>query len=631
MTILLDVESRSRADLKAIGGRNYWAHPSSEVLCVAWYDVERAEPGTWVPGEPVPEWATDKSQTLVAHNAMGFDRFALQRLGWGVGARLEDSSELARTCGLPGSLDALGTRWLGIPKDAAASRVTKSLSTCRRPKDVSTADWARLPDAKKREIGVQKTITSEVLQRVVDYCVSDVEIMAYAWGRLAPWVGLERAVTEAERSVNDRGVYFDVELAEAMLVADAENSDKVVRRVARQLGCSPAECRANAKSQQKFCAITGAPNAQKGTVALIDHPLAEVRQALATIAKGKLTAGLSRVSPDGRIRDAHRYYGAHTGRWSQRGMQLHNLPRPAKRFADWKTGEIESLVGAFKRTCTGSPDEIAMLLRGTIAAPAGKALVVSDFAGIEARALAWCSRDYDALSVFASGRDPYKVMASTIFGVRYDAVIKDQRGVGKAAVLGCGYGMGHIKFDQTCAAAGMDLEAIGVDAKRVVQAWRKIHSASVRFWYELEGAFASAVAGRSTRVGVFSVEPSDDGRDVLVFLPSGRPVVYPEARRSGRELAFLGTKSTEHTYGGKLTENIIQAMCRDLLAHALVEAERVGLCPVLHVHDEIVCEVDVTTLRDAEEALHEIMTTPPEWAEGFPLGAQTFSAPRYRK
>jgi DNA polymerase len=149
-------------------------------------------------------------------------------------------------------------------------------------------------------------------------------------------------------------------------------------------------------------------------------------------------------------------------------------------------------------------------------------------------------------------------------------------------------------------------------------------------WRALEDAFLDAVRGEQSEVSVYTFVPSADGRDVAVFLPSGRPVVYNEVRESpGKytrpELSYHGTRGREHLYGGKICENVVQAFCRDLMADALVRAEDAGLEPVLHVHDEIVCA------RGSLDDIRGVMLALPEWAEGFPIGAAGHEGFRYRK
>lgn len=638
MPILLDFESVSRADLKRVGGRNYWADPSTRALCAVLYDTDTGDVGRWLPGDPCP---VDPGDLLGAHNATGFDRFGWART-WGIPADVSyvDTSELARKSGLPGALDALGTRWLGLPKDKDASRFTTALSSVRKPRDVDAAAWRELGAEAKRRRGTLPEITPDVMARVLPYCALDVRIIAAGWEVLRPWIDVDAATSWAERRVNDRGVGFDVQLARRLLACDAEIAGRAVEAAASALGVTFERARALASSPAQFEEYCGIADAQKVTVENLlaqegfEDPgivaLAKARQALASIARGKLTAGLDRVSPDGRLRDSHRYYGAHTGRWSGRGMQLQNIPRPSKRFEEWGDAEICRAVDEVLAGRLPDADEIDVLLRATLVAAPGHALAVCDFSGVEARALAWCAGDRGALEVFGSTRDPYKVAASVIFGRPYDTMGKVERQVGKVAELACGYGMGARKFHDNNASA---LDSAGVSAEDVVAGWRKLHAPIVSFWRDVERAFIGACNGRRAEVSCFAFVPADDGSAVAAILPSGRPIVYEGAStvpgKYGPSPVFHGIKGREHTYGGKLTENLIQALCRDLLADALVRVERDGLAPVLHVHDEIVCEV----LRGDEglAALKAAMLTLPEWARGFPVGAAGHHGFRYRK
>jgi DNA polymerase len=484
---------------------------------------------------------------------------------------------------------------------------------------------------------------------------------------LSEWIDVDADVSRVDRIVNDRGVYFDAPLARALLAADERNAHAALQEYAGQLGEFPGELATTVSSPAQFAAATGYGDAKAETIDEIiacaapgspryEHNsrpywFAMARRALASIARGKLEAGLTRASDDSRLRDTHRYYGGHTGRWSGKGMQLQNMPRPAPRFEKlWKDLGIDKdavAVGAWidalaDRVIRGiylpTQDEIDLLLRATICAAPGKTLAVCDFSGVEARALAWASGDLKALEVIASGKDAYKIEAANIYGCSYDDVDKAMRGIGKVAVLACGYGMGHAKMYANNSAA---LEAAGIDPKEVVDAWRKLHAPSVRFWRDCEDALVLAIGGRPSKVSCFDFCPSDNGRDVAVYLPSGRPIVYREARCSDTVTSWGATKSSpsflstkgmrEHTYGGKIVENLIQAMCRDLMADALVRVDDAGLSPVMHVHDEIVCEVDGAQGAVALEYLHEIMTTLPSWATGFPVGAAGFHARRYRK
>ena len=633
--VLLDFESRSRADLGAVGGRKYWEHPSSEALVVVWYDTADGTVGAWYPGQAWPH----RGRVLAAHNAHGFDRFGAERYDFGAAGWI-DTSQLARKAGLPGALDALGQRWCGIPKDKEASRFTASLSSVRRPTrkhgaaEIPADVWRDMSDDERRARGVLPELDAKGFARVVSYCASDVAILAEAWPRLSEWLDVDADVEALDRVINDRGVAFDAALARRLLHEDARIARIAVADAAAKLGMTPEACAAAARSPKQFCEIVGTPDARADTIEHIEHPLADARRALASIARGKLTAGLARVHADGRLRDTLRYYGAHTGRWSGRGMQLQNMPRPAKRLADAiESGELS--VDAFAdevlrgRECDA--DEIALLVRATITASRGNLLAVQDFSSIEARATAWAAGDDAAIDVFRSGRDPYKVAATAVFGVPYDAVTKAQRQIGKVCELALGYQGGPGAFTAMARAYRLDLTRL--DLAAIVAAWRTLHAPIKSLWYACERAFRSAIRGRPAWAGPFEYVPADDGSAVACFLPSGRPIVYHAARAvTGDEsLAYLGTRGTEHLYGGKLVENAIQALCRDLMAGAMLRAERAGLNPVLTVHDEIVCDVPEAQAERAGTELHAAMLELPAWAAGFPIGADGWVGRRYRK
>jgi DNA polymerase len=176
------------------------------------------------------------------------------------------------------------------------------------------------------------------------------------------------------------------------------------------------------------------------------------------------------------------------------------------------------------------------------------------------------------------------------------------------------------------------LDAAGIDAADVVRSWREKHAKCRRLWYQCQDAFVKAIAGEASEAGPFTFAPSGDGADVMLWLPSGRPIVYCEARIDGEgRPKYLSAKGWEHLYGGKIVENAIQALCRDLLSGAMVRAEDQGIPIVMHVHDEPVAEVDESAGQGGYDALRECMRDVPDWADGFPIDASGFTGKWYRK
>jgi DNA polymerase len=633
--VLVDFESRSRCDLKRRGGRVYWEDPSSEAIVAVLCNTETGEAQVWEPGDRTPNLAL-----AVAHNATTFDRHAAQACGWRV-ERWLDSSHMARRAGLPGKLDALAKRWLGRPKDDTGSKLTKGLSRVSRA---------------KKTLGQLPEITPEIRARVTAYCVDDVGVMVDAWPRLAEWIDVDADVAEADAAINERGIRLDTELVDAMLKAIERDQERACEETANALDHIGAQWTAElardaAMSPAQLCKITGLPNAQAKTLDDIiraqgdrAHPLLKLRRALASIVPGKLRAALERVSPDGMLRDSHHYMGAHTGRWSSKGMQHHNLPRVS--FEDdahaigWDVADyIEALVDGVKHGQTLSKKQFDGLLRAVLCADDGQTLCTLDYGGIEARCLAWAAGDAKALDVFRAydagqGPNPYCIAATGIFGRAVTKKEKTEYGVGKIAELMLGYGAGANKYAESCEKAGVDLIAAGVDAEDVVRTWRKARAHVPKLWRDCEHAFAAACNGKRAVAGPWVYEPHD-GVDVWCVLPGGRPIVYSEARATrdsrGWDLSYQGHLFRDHVYGGLLVENAVQATCRDFLADALVRCERDGLRPQLHVHDEVVCGVDDALADEGLAAMREIMSDPPDWADGMPIVLEGFKGKRYRK
>jgi DNA polymerase len=335
--IFCDFETRSRADLKKIGGRLYAEHPSTEVLCAvlgACYEpheprgYQEWSPLTLVGGYPeqsLAETFEPGEFDAVAHNAIGFDRHIWRRLGWPEPRQWIDTAELARVAGFPeASLEWLGANLCGVPKDLEGNKLTIGLSRVSRAKKTK----GQLPE-----------VTPEILARVVQYCRADVELMVKLYREhLAVWRDSDlEGLEAADRAVIDRGVCFDRELAETLLLADeclrdaaleaagvtetAELGPIKLKARLLELGVCVDDCTADTLED----VLNGNTHKVLPENVPAVRALITARQALSSIAAGKLRAGLLRCSRDGRIRDNTRYYGAHTGRWSGSGMQLQNM------------------------------------------------------------------------------------------------------------------------------------------------------------------------------------------------------------------------------------------------------------------------------------------------------------------
>lgn len=288
-----------------------------------------------------------------------------------------------------------------------------------------------------------------------------------------------------------------------------------------------------------------------------------------------------------------------------------------------------------------------------------KVLNLVDYSQVEARGLAWIADEMKMLDLFRNNRDIYREFAATMFGVPLDIVTKDQRQVAKSAVLGCGYGLGADKFRVYAANMGADLHKVGVTAGQCIDAYRDTYTQIAGFkpdktqnfrtngiWHKLDKAVKVAVVERTiTEAGKCQFMMIE--KDLVCVLPSGRVLYYPDARMEDvippycytlglplipkATIVYQSPHGIKSLYGGLLTENVVQAICRDLLACAMLELEKQGIPVVLHVHDEACVE---STIEDSQNVLHtmiNIMSEPPEWANGFPIEVEGFTNPRFTK
>lgn len=350
------------------------------------------------------------------------------------------------------------------------------------------------------------------------------------------------------------------------------------------------------------------------------------------------------ICPDDRVRGGLLYHGASTGRWTGSGVQPHNFPKG-------KIDDIEEVWDALKTEDESEIEDayddvmttLSHALRGVIVPSPGKTLYVADYASIEARGLLWLAEDEDGLDIFRQNRDPYCEMASEIFGRPITKADTFERALGKVGILGLGYQMGWTKFIESAKLMG----GIDIDeemSRRTVDAYRTKFWRVKQMWEDQEAAAIAAVE---------SGEPQSSGkiwwftedRFLYCILPSGRRLAYPYPEVHERETPWGAMKpSLTHkgvnthnrqwqrltVYGGLLVENQVQAMCRDLLAAAMLRCEQSKVYqPILSVHDEILAE-SYAHLGNVHE-FEDLMAQCPDWATGFPVRAEGWCGLRYRK
>jgi len=648
--LLLDLETYSEVDLPTQGAARYAEDQSTRILCASFALLEPGEASPsqtalWWPGEELPEWALDALHALpwVAHNA-AFERLVLRHhrpeewpvLAYGDPANWHCTQAMCGLRGLPLALDeaaiALGQ---SEEKDPAGKRLIKRCCT---------------PQMKKPP-------TADEIARLGEYCLQDVRAeaeLAHAIGWRLP--GDERTVWLVDQKANDRGIPLDLDLARGIdRIADwleatsskrlAELTDGAVTSLTQNKALAEwAGLESVSKSVLASpIALELSPEVQE---ALTHRPRTSLRKA---------RRAMKAVCADGRIRHAQQYHAATTGRWGGRIIQPHNLPRPVMTLTE----------ADYELLATAPPDVIASIMgkewmedaavsamRGMIAAHDDGVLTRADLSAIEARVVLWLAGEWDAVDKYRRGVDLYCDFAAQLYGYE---IVKGmvERQHGKIGILGCGFQAGARRLYQQALDDGVPNVTFEL-MEKLVATYRSTYARVPAMWHAINDAAIAAV--RNPSLEWTEVKPRDGQlaasiafrvvqgpaghRWLLCRLPSGRRLHYFDphlsVNRFGRDCvqwwamkpgANGGRKwSVVSGYGGFFTENIVQAIARDIIAKRFVELDRDGHRPLFLVHDEVICDGGLTAA-----ALEGILSELVDFASGLPIAAEGESEMRFGK
>ena len=604
---------------------------------MAWA-IDDEAPQLWVPGEPFPRPLAaalmQEDSEIWAWN-VAFERavwhYQMEKHGWRWPVdqkKWNDTAALAATLALPRGLGKCAEVLdLADQKDTRGRYLIQRLCKPYR--------------------GERRT-DQHLMDELYAYCKQDVvterAIKNYIQ-RYKPMGDHERDVWLLDQEINWRGVGIDV--------PNVENALNLIIDTAERLNASVVDLTDGAlpgvgsRAQvMKWCREQGYPlgGYDKNAIltALADPALPanvrdvlKVRQTLGKASTSKYQAMQNLAGYKDRARGVFSYHGAQTGRWAGRGFQPQNLPRPAFSDTDNCVELFDQCDPELLEMLYGDPMvALSSCLRSMIVPEDEHRLMVVDFNAIEARVLAWLAGEQEPLDVFATGQCIYCHAATSIYGRTITKADKDERQIGKVAVLALGYQGGVGAFQTMAAAYRVEIEDELADQIKVK--WRKANKNIVRFWYDLEAAANNAVKHRGHAFDVGSITFKCHADFLFAKLPSGRRLAYYQPRLGNNGLEFWGTDSRLggrwaklDTYGGKLAENITQAVARDLLADAMLRVEAAGYPVVMHVHDEIVSEVpkDFGSLAEFEELICQM----PDWATGLPMAVEGFECERYRK
>ncbi len=478
-----------------------------------------------------------------------------------------------------------------------------------------------------------------------EYCARDVEVERRLRKKLDDQTTVfEHRLWCLDQRINDRGVRVDKQLVESAIQIDAEFRQRLEREAINLTGVANPNAVAQLKNWLEYAVDTEITSLNKATVAKMigdtDNEtvrrVLEIRQELGKTSVSKYLAMDRAFNRDDRVRGLLQYYGANrTGRWAGRLVQVQNLPQNKLPDLDLarqlvRCGDKELLELIF-----GPPAfTLSQLIRTAFIPAENCRFIVADFSAIEARVIAWLAGEKWRMDVFNSHGKIYEASAAAMFNVPLESITKGSplRQKGKVAELALGYqgAAGALK-----AMGALDMGLTEQELPGLVKAWRRANPKIVQLWYDTENAAFEAIQGHPATINRgIRLYWKNDG-SMRIQLPSKREMVYQNARIENNKIIYDGIGQERkawgpiETYGGKITENIIQAIARDCLAVAMVRLDEAGYKIVMHVHDEVILEVPNGT--GSLDEVGSIMSRPIEWAPGLPLRADGYECDYYKK
>lgn len=657
----IDLETYSDVNLKKAGLYRYVQSPAFEILLFAYsLDGAPTQVVDMAQGEKIPlevvHALTDPQCLKHAYNA-AFEWYCLSKY---MGVQLppsqwRDTMLHGLYAGYTAGLDATG-RALGIPEDkqklATGKALIRYFCVPCKPTKSNGGRTRNYPhhDPEKWELfktynGQDVVAEMEIERRLSVFPVPD--FVQKQW--------------ETDLLINARGVAVDMDFCEGALelgeIIRAQLTDEAVqlsglqnpnsvKQLARWLSAETGDDITTLR-KETIKELLGRDNA--------DHVqrMLEIRQELGKTSTKKYDAIEAAVCDDRRVRGLLQFYGANrTGRWAGRLVQVQNLPRTYTEPLEFARELVKGRKLDALRIVYGSPnDTLSQLIRTTFVAAPGNVLIDADFSAIEARVISWLADEEWRLEVFRTHGKIYEASASQMFGVPLERIKKGNpeyslRQRGKVAELALGY-QGGVPAMRQMDTGKLLADLPDEEIKDIVDKWRNTNPKICNLWYSFNDAAIRVIQnGGSLRVRCCTFARECDcirGTTCMtISLPSGRKLYYVEPsvgenRWGGPSITYMGVNDKNkwgriETYGGKLVENVVQAIARDCLAQAIEHLEAAGLPVVFHIHDEVVIDTAAFDTNDAMlDKVVKIMSTPIPWAEGLPLGADGWVGAFFKK
>lgn len=643
--LFIDVETYSSVDIKESGAYKYIESPDFEILIIGYalddglvkiVDLAQGEEMS----EEFEEALLDPDCVKVAHNAV-FERLSFKRIGYNVPTeQWYCTSVKAAYCGLPLSLDGVSKALNLTDKKLDTGKALIKYFSCpckatrvngmrtRNYPEHAPEKWEMYKEYNKYDVLAER----EIFKRLEAYIIPDIERKMYV----------------LDQNINDRGILVDMELAESAIAVDNTYTSILTQHAQQLTGLenpnSPVQIRQWIEKTTGCVVMSLSKETMPDLMKeFADYPdvieLLNIRKKLSKTSIKKYYAMLNCAMKDHRVRGTFQFYGANrTGRWAGRLLQLQNLsknhvshievPREMIRARDWESVEM---------MYDDVADILSQLVRTALIASPGKVFSVADFSAIEARVISWLANEKWRMDVFRGDGKIYEATGAKMFNVPISAITKGSvlRDKSKISELALGYegSLGALKR-----MGGERMGLSDTEMMSLVRKWRMANPAIVDMWKEMDEASKEAVRyQRPVSCTCRNIIFDCNGEFMTIQLPSGRKLFYygpkfkdkkiGHSTMPTRVLCYQGVvQETKQwgeidTYGGKLTENIVQAIARDLLGDAMLRMQDEGYEIVASVHDEVIVEVPEINAKDHYNRLVEIMSTPPQWAEDLPLNA----------
>lgn len=649
----IDIETYSTVDIKSCGAYKY-AENASIMLFAYAFDFGEVHCVDFMAGERLPIPVTyalrDPDVIKSAHNAP----FEIEVISKYFMVKLDPqqwrcTAVKASMAGLPMSLDEASKALGQELKDSRGKALIRYFCMPCKPTKANGGRTRNLPED-----------APEKWEEFKEYCKQDV-VAEMAVSKSTPWIVYTRVEHDlwcVDQKINARGWEVDTDLAEKAIEIDNLYRKKLVAEAKKISGLSNPNSTAQLLEWLQAEGLD-IPDLKKGTVeeylkmdirtkfdvpnltiSKDAHRMLELRQELSLTSIKKYTSMLKVTGANGRARGLFQFNGAgRTGRWAGRLIQVQNLRRIS--MSDKTLMAIRELVKAgdaetLDMVSESIPDSLSQLIRTSFVAAKGKTLFILDFSAIEARVLSWLADQKWSLEVFETHGKIYEATAAQMLKISIGEVTKADRQKGKVGTLALGY-QGGVNALLTMGALAMGLTEDELPS--IVSGWRSANPDIVKYWYLLDSKAKEVIkGGGKAKIGKGVFFDMKHGT-FRIKLPSGRYLCYPHATvepgKMGDQVCFWGVDgytrkwSKQTTYGGKLCENIVQAVARDCLANSIMNLDRAGVNLVAHVHDEIIAEEEIGKWKIEE--IEEIMLEKAEWMGNLPLRAEGGESLYYNK